>query len=85
MKTGGVSLSGAFIRQNRLINENKTTEKRTVKNTVDEKVDLSTKLSTITSGDEALELIRGMDFNALRGTEWVSKDSRSQIMQLVQV
>ncbi len=84
MKTGGVSLNGVFVNQNRRINENKIAEKRTVRNTVEEKVDLSTKNLPPASQEDIMELVRKMDFAQIRSTNWLSKNGAAQLSQLLE-
>ena len=84
VKTGSVSLNGAFIKQNKSMNENRPAEKKTTKSGAGIKVDISTKAPPAPSYEEALELIRGIDFAQLRNTNWVSKNTATQLAQLLQ-
>ena len=88
MKTGNVTHDSLFLAQSKPLRENRTSGKKEPGKAIEEKVDLSTKstvpkLSYITSDEEALGMVNGLDFQQVRNVQWVSADGTAQLMTLM--
>ena len=89
MKTGNVSRDVMFFTQTKPIREDKTGSRREPDKAAGDKVDLSAKglsaMSTpIASYGEALELLYGIDFRQAKDVDWISKDGKAKLMELLQ-
>jgi hypothetical protein len=89
MKTGSISSGNMLFRQARTTQDSKETSRKEPKKTAGEQTDRTTQKSSlvstvITSSEEALELIRGIDFRQFRDVEWMSKSGTTKLAELLQ-
>jgi len=89
MKTGGISSGNMPFRQTRTIRDGKETNRKEPKKIAGEQTNRVTQKTSlaptvITSSEEALDLIRGIDFRQFRDVEWISKSGTAKLAELTQ-
>ncbi len=89
MKTGNITLDSVVFAQTKSMRDKKGTDKRETNKAVEEKVDLSMSMSStasipVPSYEEAIGLLRGIDFRQVRETGWMSKNGTAKLTELLQ-